>query len=54
MFTFKFDASLYLFSQGKCNGSYAFSAIAALEGAMALAHDKLSPLSEQNIIDCSG
>ena len=37
-----------------CGGSYAFSAVAALEGAWALAFGKLTQLSEQNIIDCSG
>ena len=40
--------------QGQCGASYAFSAIGALEGAWALAHGKLTLLSEQNIIDCSG
>ena len=40
--------------QGSCVASYAFSAVGALEGAQALAHEKLVPLSEQNIIDCSG
>ena len=40
--------------QGQCGASYAFSAIGALEGAWALAHSKLTLLSEQNIIDCSG
>ena len=37
-----------------CGASYAFSAIGALEGALALATGKLTTLSEQNIIDCSG
>ena len=37
-----------------CGASYAFSAIAALEGASALGNGKLIELSEQNIIDCSG
>ena len=37
-----------------CGASYAFSAIGALEGAWSLAHGKLTTLSEQNIIDCSG
>lgn len=40
--------------QSKCGASYAFSAMAALEGANALATGKLVTLSEQNIIDCSG
>ena len=41
-------------SQGDCGASYAFSAVGALEGAVALARGKLTTLSEQNIIDCSG
>ena len=41
-------------AQGQCGACYAFSATGALEGAYALAHDKLVSLSEQNIIDCSG
>jgi cathepsin L len=41
-------------NQGDCGASYAFSAIGALEGAVALARGKLTTLSEQNIIDCSG
>ena len=40
--------------QDQCGASYAFSAIGALEGAWSLAHGKLTQLSEQNIIDCSG
>lgn len=40
--------------QGQCGASYAFSAIASIEGAHALAHEQLRNLSEQNIIDCSG
>lgn len=41
-------------NQGDCGASYAFSAVGALEGAVALARGKLTTLSEQNIIDCSG
>ena len=41
-------------SQGDCGASYAFSAVGALEGAVALARGKLTSLSEQNVIDCSG
>ena len=41
-------------AQGQCGASYAFSAMAALEGANALATGRLTVLSEQNIIDCSG
>nr|CBY80148.1 silicatein red variant [Tethya aurantium] len=40
-------------NQGDCGASYAFSAMGALEGINALATGKLTPLSEQNIIDCS-
>nr|AND80742.1 silicatein alpha [Mycale phyllophila] len=39
--------------QSQCGASYAFSAVAAMEGANALATGKLTVLSEQNIIDCS-
>ena len=42
------------FVQSQCGASYAFSAMAALEGANALATGSLSVLSEQNIVDCSG
>ena len=38
----------------QCGSAYAFSAIAALEGASALATGNFASLSEQNIIDCSG
>lgn len=41
-------------SQAQCGSSYAFSAVGALEGAVALAHEHLVPLSEQNVVDCSG
>ena len=40
--------------QGQCGACYAFSATGALEGAHALAHNKLLSLSEQNVVDCSG
>ena len=40
--------------QGSCGACYAFSAVGAIEGAQALAHEILVPLSEQNIVDCSG
>ena len=45
---------VYFHSQSQCGASYAFSAVAALEGAKALATGNLLVLSEQNIIDCSG
>lgn len=47
------DAVTSVKDQSQCGASYAFSAIAALEGANALATGSLSVLSEQNIIDCS-
>ena len=39
--------------QLRCGCSYAFAALAALEGATALAHGSVDKLSEQNIVDCS-
>ena len=47
-------AVVLIHMQGQCGASYAFSAIGALEGALALANGKMTTLSEQNIIDCSG
>ncbi len=41
------------YMQGDCGAAYAFSAIGAIEGAWALAHERTA-LSEQNIVDCSG
>lgn len=40
--------------QKSCASCYAFSAVGALESAVALATNKLVYLSEQNIVDCSG
>ena len=47
------DAQL---SQGRCKSCYAFAVTGALEAMKALAskENKLTSLSEQNIIDCSG
>jgi cathepsin L len=39
--------------QLRCSSSYAFAAIGALEGAMALSGDSLVSLSAQNLVDCS-
>ncbi|KAK2660635.1 hypothetical protein Ddye_007168 [Dipteronia dyeriana] len=39
--------------QGHCDGCWAFSSIAVLEGAHFLANRKLVNLSEQQLIDCS-
>eukprot|EP00731_Ephydatia_muelleri_P007190 Em0003g1438a len=40
-------------NQGQCSASYAFAAVAVLEGINSLANDQMISLSEQNIIDCS-
>nr|BAG74347.1 silicatein-G2 [Ephydatia fluviatilis] len=40
-------------NQGQCGASYAFAAVASLEGMNALANEKMVALSEQNVIDCS-
>lgn len=40
--------------QGRCGASYAFAAVAAIEGATARATGQLKNLSVQNVIDCSG
>ena len=45
---------MFFSTQGQCGACYAFSATGALEGAHALAHNKLLSLSEQNVVDCSG
>jgi len=39
-------------NQGECAASWAFSAIASLESAYAIKHNKLMTLSEQYLIDC--
>jgi len=40
--------------QGECRASWAFSATGAVEGAWALAGNKLVSLSEQELTDCAG
>lgn len=42
--------------QGRCKSCYAFAVTGALESMKALSSEenKLTSLSEQNIIDCSG
>ena len=45
-----------LLLQGRCKSCYAFAVVGALESMKALAtkENKLTSLSEQNIIDCTG
>lgn len=42
-------------NQGKCSAGWAFAAVASLENALAMQNPwyTLTPLSEQNLIDCS-
>lgn len=37
---------------GECSASHVFAAIASLEGCWAISNQKLTILSEQNVIDC--
>ena len=43
-----------VFIKGRCRSCYAFAVTGALESVNALATGKLTTLSEQNIVDCSG
>ncbi|MEY8699568.1 C1 family peptidase, partial [Enterococcus faecalis] len=40
--------------QGPCGASWSFAATGELESAYAIAHGELFPLSEQELIDCTG
>jgi C1A family cysteine protease len=40
-------------NQGSCGSCYAFSAISAIEGWLAIQHEALTDISPQQVVDCS-
>ncbi|CAO3653576.1 unnamed protein product [Cunninghamella echinulata] len=46
--------SMRVKNQGSCGSQYAFSAIGAVEGALAIKYNQSYDLSEQHLVDCGG
>ncbi|MCD7453479.1 hypothetical protein HAX54_021103 [Datura stramonium] len=49
----KSDTVTGIKDQGRCGCCWAFSAVAAIEGAYQIANKELIPLSEQQLLDCN-